>query len=71
MYIGQFSYKGGGRLALGKLSSEAKSSVHGLLASHNLVGQSGKRDGPVGDGSLIDSRHEIFHSHQEHLVRVA
>ena len=62
---------GGGRLTLGKLSSEAKLSVHGLLASHNLVGQSGKGDRLVGDGSLIDSRHVFFHSHQTHLVRVA
>ena len=63
--------QGGGRLALGKLSSEAKSSVRGLLASHNLVGQSGKGDRLVGDGSLIDGRHVIFLSHQTHLVRVA
>lgn len=63
--------KCGGRLGLGKLSSEAKFSVHGLLASPKFLGQSGKKDRLVGDGFLIDGRHIYFHSHQEHLVRVA
>ena len=52
--------KGGGRLAVDKLSSEAEFSVHGLLASHNSVGQSGIGDRLVGDGSPMDSRHVDF-----------